>query len=723
MPAKQVYGRRKPVKSTATFSKFISPDKDATSDSRAKRPTTTAALVVKEGDVQTLEDGLASLRIEDDKENLEINENESAKTQGKGNKHDATKRTKETQASASGPNLNDLKSDETRNAKTSNHTQKKGNPRRAAENKSSVSRTKKEAPDTATCEQTINHAEEDRGKQSSLAPATNAPGRKLKAVLIPRRSSAAAMPLLPTPASTPDSRSVSSLEPEDIYANYVSPLLAQSYGKKIITFKEWSAALEVHFTVSKIAEASFSEVYRLSSASTAFDSGDESVLKLIALKTPPNAPLSIDTQGRRARASTRQPRNIVEVLEEKDQWKSSVSDVHSEVRLLQNLNQIPGFTNFREITVLQGRPTSLFANAWKAWNKKRPKGKKSEFPDPSKKTSYEDNQLWAVVEMQDAGTDCEKVMENGGVSTVWEVWDVFWGVVLSVAKAEETCKFEHRDLHLENICIRSSRSHSDEDLTRPFIKNPLRRKLGFSGLDTTVIDYTLSRADVLPTDSSSLAIPPSSANSSSTSIPVLGEEDVAYLDLGKDPSLFEGDASEEYQYEIYRYMRGIVLYNDPLQNSPPIYSLPDTSRRSPRKTAQHIRFDEEGDAEMLVRRSPRKLAASKTIAPPSDIWKSFHPRTNLVWAHFILSKLLQHLEGSEPTALSAKQLMRNVEAKPSDSGKIVKKASKLFAILEKVNKLLQPEALRGTGSLESVKELVVLAIEERWLRIEDVTGV
>jgi serine/threonine-protein kinase haspin len=75
---------------------------------------------------------------------------------------------------------------------------------------------------------------------------------------------------------------------------------------------------------------------------------------------------------------------------------------------------------------VQGRPSASFAFAWKDWNKTRSGDKKSQFPDPSKKTSYQNTQLWAVIEMQDAGTDVEKMMENGGLNSIWEIWDVFW---------------------------------------------------------------------------------------------------------------------------------------------------------------------------------------------------------------------------------------------------------------------------------------------------------
>jgi serine/threonine-protein kinase haspin len=312
--------------------------------------------------------------------------------------------------------------------------------------------------------------------------------------------------------------------------------------------------------------------------------------------------------------------------------------------------------------------------------------------------------------MQDAGTDVEKVMHRGGLSTVWEIWDVFWGVCLSVAKAEEACRFEHRDLHLENICIRSSRTESEEDLVNPVIKDPLGRRLGFTGLETTVIDYTLSRADVSSSASrrSSLTTDASSLSQSSPCTPSTALE-VAFLDLNKDMTLFAGDASEEYQYEIYRYMRGAVLYDDPLQFEDPTESQVDQPRRSPRKMPQHIRFD---DSEQ----------ATPHVSLPSDIWRSFHPKTNLVWAHFLLYKLLEHLDGNEPSNLSSTQIMRNVEASSEEKSKVVKKTKKMYKVLERVAELLDPGALAQKDGLGSMKELALLAMEERWLRVGDVAG-
>jgi len=544
---------------------------------------------------------------------------------------------------------------------------------------------------------------------------------------------------LPTPDATP--------EPEDIYSVYVSPLLALSDRQTLVTFEEWAKELEPYFEMTKIAEASFSEVYRLSAMSPTPDGTKaESVLKVVALKTPPAAPYPCQSSTRAIRDHDGQLQKETEEREEKDRYKSHVADVLSEVRLLQNLNHIPGFTVFRDLSLVRGRPSPAFNTAWSSWNKARPRGKKSEFPDPAKKNSYDDSQLWAIIEMQDAGTDCEKLMEAGGLASIWEVWDVFWGVACSMAKAEEGVRFEHRDLHLGNICVRGG-----PGVKALRVKHLLKRKMRFTGLETTVIDYTLSRADIL--DTSCRQRQPSAS------------ADVAFLDLDVDPALFQGDASEEYQYEIYRYMRGAALFGNPLQweAAPPVSPTqtksktksaidppPPTPRRSPRKNT-HIRFDDDDDgndttppesttALVSPRRSPRKHSPSPSHTPPlptpqdstttstTITWRAFHPLTNLVWLHFLLHKLLTHLgaHATLPSTLSAAALAQQSpvaieEATHSDAQQLIKKkALRLEKILRRVADMLCPVELGREAALGSVKELVVLGLEERWLGLGDV---
>lgn len=307
----------------------------------------------------------------------------------------------------------------------------------------------------------------------------------------------------------------------NLYTTYAEPLLSLS-SHPLSSFSTWSDQLSSHFAVTKIAEASFGEVYRLAllRPHATLGRADESVLKIIALK-PPEA-----TRKRLSKAAKKR----VEMM-------SDLEDVASEVRLMQRMTSIPGFTMFRECCVLQGRPGDSFVSAWRSWNEsQKTKGKEtSVFPDPGKKASYSENQLWAVIEMQDAGTD----LENVNIHDIWTAWDVFWGVVLALGKGEDDVRFEHRDLHMGNICVsirdRPLSSHYQCD----YACIDANKTLGFTGIETTLIDYTISRAELTRNNGG-------------------GEDDVAFLDLEKDVALFEGDAEEEYQYEIYRYMRAAM---------------------------------------------------------------------------------------------------------------------------------------------------------------------
>ena len=359
--------------------------------------------------------------------------------------------------------------------------------------------------------------------------------------------------------SPPETPSITILPPTppfpDEYNEHCAELLELS-SHHVTQFSEWSYQLSSHFDITKIAEASFGEVYRLSLLERlpGFSSSDESVFKIIALRPPEGL---LPAQKRARAAALKKIENM-----------SKPEDVANEVRLLQRMSMIPGFTNFRDVRVVQGRPPQPFTKAFKDYNvlQKARKKELSHFPDPAKKSSYPEDQLWAIVEMQDAGTDLEYMVENGQCSSIWSTWDIFWHVVLSLAKGEEGAEFEHRDLHLGNICVRQP---PDAD-----IQIDTKRKLNFTGLETTIIDYTISRA-------------------------VMSDDTLAYHDLGKDSSLFEGDSTEEYQYDIYRYMRGMLFLENPYADLSP-----------------------------AMRQSERS-------------WEQYLPITNLVWLHFILYKLLE----------------------------------------------------------------------------------
>ncbi|KAI6900246.1 hypothetical protein KC318_g8839 [Hortaea werneckii] len=463
---------------------------------------------------------------------------------------------------------------------------------------------------------------------------------------------------LPTslPAST-------SPDQTDAYTHHTRELLNLS-AHGLTSFTSWSQQISTHFDLTKIAEASFGEVYRLSLLSQlpGFSRADESVFKVIAL-TPPKEILPKSKKDRKAALK-------------KAEAMSKPEDVASEVKLLQRMSSIPGFTNFRDVRILQGRPGEPFVQAFKAFNQAQKAKKKdlSIFPDPGKKASYSEDQLWAVIEMQDAGTDLEKLIENGECTAIWNVWDIFWQVVLTLAKGEEGAEFEHRDLHLGNICVRPAPCPALSADSSPALESSeaqidTKKKLGFTDLETTIIDYTISRC-LLRSEQEE------------------NDEGIAYHDLSQDPSVFEGDSTEEYQYDIYRYMRGAALYSDPYWEPP--YAETTTNNHS------------------------AKAQPSNAQHQPTS-WRSYTPITNLIWLHFILYKLLEQLDW--PSATKAPPRKK----KPADYA-VWKRANDLEHKLLRTQELLDPDVI-CQGDLMSCTDLVAVALGEGWLDEADIVGV
>ncbi|KAI9723263.1 MAG: hypothetical protein M1812_001145 [Candelaria pacifica] len=425
----------------------------------------------------------------------------------------------------------------------------------------------------------------------------------------------------------------------------------------IIGFQGWANKASKRFTVTKIAEASYGEVYRLSSTSSTSKSS-ESVFKIIPLQPPPLPP------GQKPRGKKR---NTF--------FMSSISSVTSELSLLRRMSPIPGFTSFRGASVMRGPLPTPFTAAWKAYKQLQKQGLKkivdggSMFPDPTRRGSYSPDQLWAVIEMQDAGTDLEtKMLEGSG-----EVWDVFWGVACALAKGEEGVRFEHRDLHLGNICIQTTRPTSNHTNGTEEISQGW--KLGASGIETTIIDYTLSRADMndpLPK--------PHDVNEIN---------DVAFYDLEQDPALFEGDVNVDYQYEIYRLMRT------------EIFSAPS---------------DELTNQDLI-----------------NTGWRTHHPRTNILWLYYILSSLLNRTFSPILSTSASSSMLDNAQSPTSTSTSTstsddINIESRLKRRLLLLVDLLNPRQTicnamgKDKMEFESVSAVVKYAVDKGWLDKEDVVG-
>lgn len=195
------------------------------------------------------------------------------------------------------------------------------------------------------------------------------------------------------------------------------------------------------------------------------------------------------------------------------------------------------------------------------------------------------------------------------------------------------------------------------------------RTFGFTGLETTLIDYTISRADMV-------------SHSRST----------AFYDLSKDSAIFEGNGEDDYQYDIYRYMRAAVLHGDPMAPA-----RPGTRQRG--------------------RRGRPPAVAQDSKSP----WKEHHPLTNLVWLHFLLYKLTEQLVEWPSSCTSPAYAPGREKAR-----RVGEKALELENRLHELTGLLDLHEMKNrkeTMGLESAKDLVGWAVEEGWLSEAEALGI
>ena len=140
--------------------------------------------------------------------------------------------------------------------------------------------------------------------------------------------------------------------------------------------------------------------------------------------------------------------------------------------------------------------------------------------------------------MDHAGIDLESVK-----LTSWsEAATILWQVSSSLSQAERSLQFEHRDLHWGNILVERQTNQEQLDSHTTEEDLPACLSSGHPAVSATIIDFTLSRADVSKSTSSS-------------------ETDVLQTLSGgfDDEWMFTGEG--DYQYECYRIMKRLVQDN------------------------------------------------------------------------------------------------------------------------------------------------------------------
>ena len=125
---------------------------------------------------------------------------------------------------------------------------------------------------------------------------------------------------------------------------------------------------------------------------------------------------------------------------------SQAKNVAKEIQMLKTMDAVHGFTRYRDVYVLEGRMHTAFIEGWRRW-KQNPTND-CQMSDPSDPAAYSDKQIWAVIEMDDAGAELE-VLRN---PSIFQVYDIFWSVTLALAYGEMVAEFEVSSFH-PSYCV------------------------------------------------------------------------------------------------------------------------------------------------------------------------------------------------------------------------------------------------------------------------------
>eukprot|EP00271_Cylindrocystis_brebissonii_P012813 TRINITY_DN32319_c0_g1_i1.p1 TRINITY_DN32319_c0_g1~~TRINITY_DN32319_c0_g1_i1.p1 ORF type:complete len:837 (+),score=156.81 TRINITY_DN32319_c0_g1_i1:272-2512(+) len=176
-------------------------------------------------------------------------------------------------------------------------------------------------------------------------------------------------------------------------------------------------------------------------------------------------------------------------------------------------NMAPNFIETKAVRICRGKYEDVLVNAWEKWDQEN----NSENDHPMIFTT---SQLYTVFVFSDGGADLEHVV----LSNYEQARSILFQVVLALAAAENSCGFEHRDLHWGNILVATDEEDGHDCSYRI---NGEELQISKKGVHVSIIDFTLSRLEA-------------------------GDR-VLFYDLSTDPEIFEGPA-REIQFDTYRRM-------------------------------------------------------------------------------------------------------------------------------------------------------------------------
>ncbi|KAG6003663.1 hypothetical protein E4U21_001824 [Claviceps maximensis] len=359
-----------------------------------------------------------------------------------------------------------------------------------------------------------------------------------------------------------DESSDSSFDAPEDSENGTSPTLdtSSSLVDTSLRVLSWDDVCPPGDQIEKIAEASYAEVYRVT------NERGTSVIKVIRLPSPIKPQTKAQVRSKLV-----------------DEEPHSEEDINGELQISEWLADVPGFVVYKERYLVQGKTSRALLETHQVFQrrlKRKDPGRAQFYPSPSR---YLDETKFLAVELGDAGL----ALEDWQLKSESQLWDIFFLEAIALARAEEVAMFEHRDLHEGNICIRQVKPPSARG------KTASGGHFGYSGLDITILDYGLSRAEDLSVD---FAKP------------------IAY-DLERDLSLFTSTHAP--QCKVYRQMRSFLLRADRK-------CLPPEAHKTP--------------------------YAKGTHGPVC--WEAYVPYTNVLWLAYLYEYLLDHFEGDDARDLA-----------------------------------------------------------------------
>lgn len=293
-------------------------------------------------------------------------------------------------------------------------------------------------------------------------------------------------------------------------STYSKPLLDVTGQSKIEYFDHWAEAVGSGLQVMKVGDGSFADVYKFTP--TAIPVTESVIGKLLPIRPDKKALCWNDM--------------------------TTIEDAVTEIRLLEMVTDISGFVEFRGARVLYGPLPELIKAPTEDFNQRR-RGFNVKSEYCGRRSAYPEDQLWLLIEMSDAGRDLDTLLQErkrnvlaktkhpiGGEMRldVRKTRDIFWATANALAHGEEYCSFEHRDLHLSNVCVRHN-AETPDDSTYALVPSS-------SQLGVVLIDYTLSRA---------------------------GDGKYTIYNPMKDKGIFTGEG--DLQFDTYRHMRTAVRVN------------------------------------------------------------------------------------------------------------------------------------------------------------------